>query len=278
MLEMFTLKTHGPNVEFRSSCESPHRRSNVGLLEVTPWVFVGLCVWFCLFWCGVFVLFCFVCLCVGVVVFVWFACCVQRCQRSRMRVLLVWPACSLHVVCDGPSQPVRCWLWSSCHCCPKCMGWWHLGQVGWAPCAMRASHSCRSFWWWYPYPRWVVVPLAAFTMRLCSAQYRSFGWMSFGHRENAQTLRLMVCVTCLVCVGASCGVRTRYYSLEGWCDSGFTNDAWRAVQLAVLESCLEYSRPMCASVAIRRPRELFPLLGGSAVADYELCLGITGIL
>ena len=27
-----------------------------------------------------------------------------------------------------------------------------------------------------------------------------------------------------------------------------------------------------------RPRGLFPLLGGSAVSDYELCLGITGIL
>lgn len=119
------------------------------------------------------------------------------------------------------------------------MGWWHLGQVGWAPRAMRASHSCLSFWCWCPYPRWVVVPLALFMRRLCSLQYRSLGWTSFGHRVYAQTLRLMVCVTCLVLVGASCGVRTRYYSLEGWCDSGFTNDAWRAVMLAGLDSGVE---------------------------------------
>ena len=145
----------------------------------------------CLCWCCVCVC---VCLCF---VLCSFACCVQRCQCSRMRVLLAWPACSLHLVCDGPSQPVRCWLWSSCHCCPKCMGWWHLGQVGWAPRAMRISHSCRSFWCWCPYPRCVVVPLALLVRRLCSLQYRSLGWTSFGHRVYAQTLRLMVGITCL---------------------------------------------------------------------------------
>lgn len=171
---MFTLKPPGPNVEFQSSCEPPHRRSNVGVLVVTPWVLLVLCVWFCLFWCVVFVLFC-VCLCCWCVVFVWFACCVQRCQCSRIVTLLAWPACSLHLVCDGPSQPVRWLLWSSCHGCPKRMGWWHLGQVGWAPCAMCASHSRLSFWCWCPYPRWVVVPLALLVRRLCSLQYRSLG-------------------------------------------------------------------------------------------------------
>lgn len=163
------------------------------------WGSWGGCCWCCVFGFVCFgVLFCFVCVCVvGVVVFVWFACCVQRCQCSRIVTLLACPACSLHLVCDGPSQPVRWLLWSSCHGCPKCMGWWHLGQVGWAPCAMRISHSCRSFWCWCPYPRWVVVPLALLMRRLCSLQYRSLGWTSFGHRAYAQTLRLMVCVTCL---------------------------------------------------------------------------------
>ena len=194
------------NVQFKTT--RPECRVSIQLRATSPavkcWASGGyslgvvgvVClVLFVLVWCFCFVLCVFVC--VGVVVFVWFSCCVQRCQCSRMSVLLACPACSLHLVCDGPSQPVRCRLWSSCHGCPKRMGWWHLGQVGWAPRAMRASHSCLSFWCWCPYPRWVVVPLAAFAMRLCSLQYRSLGWTSFGHRVNAQTLRLMVGITCL---------------------------------------------------------------------------------
>ena len=79
----------------------------------------------------------------------------------------------------------------------------------------------------------------------------------------------MVCVTCLVWVGASCGVRTRYYSLEGWCDSGFTNDAWRAVMLAGLDSGVESLTAHVCIGRLRRPRELFPLPGGSAVLNMD---------
>lgn len=165
---------------------------------------------------------------------------------------------------------MRWLLWSSCHCCPKCMGLWHLGQVGWAPCAMRISHSCRSFWCWFPYPRWVVVPLALLVRRLCSLQYRSLGWTSFGHRAYAQTLRLMARVS------------PALSGLEHHAGFEPATTAWRAGVIPVSpmmrggRSCLpgwipawSLSPPMCASVAVSTAEGTVSTSCGSAVADMD---------
>jgi hypothetical protein len=71
------------------------------------------------------------------------------------------PSSWLQSAWTGPIHAVRLSLCPSAHGVPGCIhlsGCMHWGWVQWVwPALTMGVRRRRSFWWAYPYPRWVVV-------------------------------------------------------------------------------------------------------------------------